>query len=190
HLAHPRARRPGRARRRRRPPPAHCAPDAQRPRRLRQGARQLEEGADRSRRAARRRARRHQQEARPPRARRLALLTPPPNTAQAGRPGRPPVSAAPTVSNVTRCVARPADRHHDRRVRTTTRQRGRDGRRGPPRRWTRKVLLPMDNLDSATWRSRCALRIAELDHEISRMEAERLAKDIYAFERTRAMGPE
>lgn len=48
----------------------------------------------------------------------------------------------------------------------------------------------MDNLDSATWRSRCAQRIAELDHEISRMEAERLAKDIYAFERTRAMGPE
>ena len=48
----------------------------------------------------------------------------------------------------------------------------------------------MDNPDSATWRSRCAMRIAELDHEISRVEAERLAKDIYAFERTRAMGPE
>ena len=48
----------------------------------------------------------------------------------------------------------------------------------------------MDNLDSATWRSRCAQRIAELDHEISRMEAERLARDIHAFERTRAMSPE
>ena len=48
----------------------------------------------------------------------------------------------------------------------------------------------MDILDPATWRNRCALRIAELDHEISRMEAERLARDIHAFERTRAMGPE
>jgi hypothetical protein len=48
----------------------------------------------------------------------------------------------------------------------------------------------METLDSATWRSRCALRIAELDHEISRMEAERLANDIHAFERTRAMSPE
>jgi len=48
----------------------------------------------------------------------------------------------------------------------------------------------MDILDSATWRSRCALRIAELDHQISRIEAERLAKDMHAFERTRAMAPE
>ncbi|MBV9889767.1 MAG: hypothetical protein JO090_02630 [Rhizobacter sp.] len=48
----------------------------------------------------------------------------------------------------------------------------------------------MDTLDPAIWRSRCALRIAELDQDISRMEAERLAKDIHAFERTRAMTPE
>ena len=48
----------------------------------------------------------------------------------------------------------------------------------------------MDILDPATWRSRCALRIAELDQDISRIEAERLANDVYAFERTRAMSPE
>lgn len=48
----------------------------------------------------------------------------------------------------------------------------------------------MDILDPTVWRSRCAQRIAELDRELSRSEAERLAKDIYAFERTRAMAPE
>lgn len=48
----------------------------------------------------------------------------------------------------------------------------------------------METLDPATWRSRCAQRIAELDPDISRSEAERLAKDVYAFERTRAMAPE
>jgi hypothetical protein len=48
----------------------------------------------------------------------------------------------------------------------------------------------MDILDPASWRSRFAQRIAELDQDISRMEAERLAKDVYAFERTRAMSPE
>jgi hypothetical protein len=47
-----------------------------------------------------------------------------------------------------------------------------------------------DTLDPAIWRSRCALRIAELDREISRIEAERLASDMHAFERTRAMSPE
>ena len=48
----------------------------------------------------------------------------------------------------------------------------------------------MDNLDPETWRSRCTQRILELDQEISRSEAERLAKDVHAFERTRAMNPE
>ncbi len=48
----------------------------------------------------------------------------------------------------------------------------------------------MQALDPTTWRSRCAQRIAELDQDISRMEAERLAKDVHAFERTRAMSPE
>jgi hypothetical protein len=48
----------------------------------------------------------------------------------------------------------------------------------------------MEALDPTIWRIRCAQRIAELDQEISRIEAERLAKDVYAFERTRAMSPE
>jgi hypothetical protein len=48
----------------------------------------------------------------------------------------------------------------------------------------------METLEPATWRSRCAQRISELDQDISRSEAERLAKDVYAFERTRAMSPE
>lgn len=48
----------------------------------------------------------------------------------------------------------------------------------------------MEALDADTWRSRCAQRISELDDDISRIEAERLAKDVYAFERTRAMAPE
>lgn len=48
----------------------------------------------------------------------------------------------------------------------------------------------METLDSTDWRVRCARRIAELDRDISRIEAERLAKDVYAFERTRAMSPE
>jgi hypothetical protein len=48
----------------------------------------------------------------------------------------------------------------------------------------------METLDPTDWRTRCARRIAELDQEISRVEAERLAKDVWAFERTRAMSPE
>ncbi len=48
----------------------------------------------------------------------------------------------------------------------------------------------LDTLDAADWRNRCAQRIAELDSDLSRIEAERLAKDVYAFERTRAMAPE
>ena len=48
----------------------------------------------------------------------------------------------------------------------------------------------METIDPAAWRSRCAQRIAELDQDISKVEAERLAKDVYAFERTRAMSPE
>ncbi len=48
----------------------------------------------------------------------------------------------------------------------------------------------MEALDPATWRSRCALRMAELDPDLTRSEAERLAKDVHAFERTRAMEPE
>ena len=48
----------------------------------------------------------------------------------------------------------------------------------------------LDTLDSDDWRNRCAQRIAEIDQDLSRVEAERLAKDVYAFERTRAMSPE
>ena len=48
----------------------------------------------------------------------------------------------------------------------------------------------LESLDAADWRIRCAQRIAELDGDLSRIEAERLAKDVYAFERTRAMTPE
>jgi hypothetical protein len=59
---------------------------------------------------------------------------------------------------------------------------------GPP--MNAKGSAAMEIIDQATWRSRCAQRIAELDQDISRVEAERLAKDVYAFERTRAMDPE
>ena len=39
------------------------------------------------------------------------------------------------------------------------------------------------------WCERCALRLGELDDQITLAEAKRLARDVYAFERTRAMGP-
>ena len=48
----------------------------------------------------------------------------------------------------------------------------------------------LNTLDPDDWRNRCAQRIAEIDQDLSRSEAERLAKDVYAFERTRAMSPE
>jgi len=48
----------------------------------------------------------------------------------------------------------------------------------------------MQALDPTVWRSRCAQRMAELDPDLTRSEAERLAVDIHAFERTRAMEPE
>jgi hypothetical protein len=48
----------------------------------------------------------------------------------------------------------------------------------------------MEALDPVTWRSRCAQKMAELDPDLTRSEAERLAKDVHAFERTRAMAPE
>jgi hypothetical protein len=43
--------------------------------------------------------------------------------------------------------------------------------------------------DFEAWCERCALRIGELDNQITLAEAKRLARDVYAFERTRAMGP-
>ena len=48
----------------------------------------------------------------------------------------------------------------------------------------------MEDIDPASWRSRCAQRLTELDPDLTRSEADRLAKDVYAFERTRAMAPE
>ena len=48
----------------------------------------------------------------------------------------------------------------------------------------------MEDIDPASWRSRCAQRMAELDADLTRSEADRLAKDVHAFERTRAMAPE
>jgi len=44
-------------------------------------------------------------------------------------------------------------------------------------------------MDFDTWCERCARRIGELDEQITQAEAKRLARDVYAFERTRAMGP-
>ena len=40
------------------------------------------------------------------------------------------------------------------------------------------------------WRARCALRIRALDRQMSESEAETVARDVYDFERTRAMPPE
>ena len=39
------------------------------------------------------------------------------------------------------------------------------------------------------WCERCAQRIEALDRQLSPAEARRLARDVYAFERTQAMGP-
>jgi hypothetical protein len=44
-------------------------------------------------------------------------------------------------------------------------------------------------MDFDAWCERCARRIGELDQQITPAEAKRLARDVYAFERTRAMGP-
>ena len=54
----------------------------------------------------------------------------------------------------------------------------------------RKGPITMEALDPTAWRSRCAQRMAELDPDLTRSELERLAQDVYAFERTRAMEPE
>ena len=46
------------------------------------------------------------------------------------------------------------------------------------------------SLSAAEWRERCALRIRELDRQMSESEAQTVAQDVYDFERTRAMRPE
>ena len=54
----------------------------------------------------------------------------------------------------------------------------------PARDVVREVLPP------PIWLERCARRISEVDANISRAEARRLARDFHRFERTRAMEPE
>ena len=48
----------------------------------------------------------------------------------------------------------------------------------------------MEPLEPTVWCERCAQRIVALDDQISELEARRVAKDMHAFERTRAMAPE
>ena len=45
-------------------------------------------------------------------------------------------------------------------------------------------------IEPDAWRERCARRIRELDPKMSESEAQTVAQDVYAFERTRAMQPE
>ncbi len=52
------------------------------------------------------------------------------------------------------------------------------------------TLNQMGTDEAAAWCERCALQIAKLDDEISEAEARKVARDLYAFERTRAMTPE
>jgi hypothetical protein len=52
------------------------------------------------------------------------------------------------------------------------------------------TLNQMGTDEAAAWCERCAQAIAGLDNELSEAEARKLAKDLYAFERTRAMSPE
>ncbi len=46
------------------------------------------------------------------------------------------------------------------------------------------------SISAAEWRERCARRIREIDGQITGIEAETVAQDVYDFERTRAMQPE
>jgi len=48
----------------------------------------------------------------------------------------------------------------------------------------------MDIVEPAAWRERCAQRIRELEGQMPETEARRLAAEVHAFERTRAMPPE
>ncbi|HWK82833.1 MAG TPA: hypothetical protein VNS61_03775 [Caldimonas sp.] len=52
------------------------------------------------------------------------------------------------------------------------------------------TLNQMGTDEAAEWCDRCVQAIARLDDELSEAEARKLAKDLYAFERTRAMSPE
>ena len=48
----------------------------------------------------------------------------------------------------------------------------------------------MEQLEAADWCGRCARRLGKIDETILPGEAWDMAKDLYAFERTRAMDPE
>ena len=48
----------------------------------------------------------------------------------------------------------------------------------------------MQKLEAAEWCVRCAQRLADLDDAIVPEEALEMAKDLFEFERTRAMAPE
>ena len=50
----------------------------------------------------------------------------------------------------------------------------------------RKGPLKMEALDPTAWRSRCAQRMAELDPDLTRSEAERLAKASGEYDRIAA----
>ena len=48
----------------------------------------------------------------------------------------------------------------------------------------------MKQLPASQWIERCASRIVELDSEVDRNEARKIALELQRFERTAAMGPE
>lgn len=50
--------------------------------------------------------------------------------------------------------------------------------------------MKTEPLHDDEWCDRCAKRFTELDQNISGDEAQQVAQDVYAFERTRAMIPE
>jgi hypothetical protein len=50
--------------------------------------------------------------------------------------------------------------------------------------------MPSLLIEPNEWRARCARRIMELDPQITADEAQTIAADVHAFERTRAMSPE
>lgn len=47
-----------------------------------------------------------------------------------------------------------------------------------------------ESLSVDEWCERCAKRFIELDPELAASDAQQTAQDVYAFERTRVMGPE
>lgn len=47
-----------------------------------------------------------------------------------------------------------------------------------------------ETVDRKNWRERCAFRIAQLDPQLSAIEAREIAADFDAFERTGVMAPE